>query len=137
MKFQLALAVAALFSFSEARWSYDSTSSSSSEPECHALQILKHGKCVCPSPLFEGPLKGDYNCYCGYQEFKSGVKEEVLAEPLPEGGYRCACYKDDHGRKTKWDEHKKECVPVKGEIKEHEKRYAPLFHKSKYLKHRY
>ena len=115
MKYQVAFAFAALFGTSLAEEYSSSTSSSSSELECEALQIMDDGKCVCPAPLEAGPIEGDYNCYCGYQEFKSGIKEEILAEPLPEGGYRCACYRDDYGRKTEWDADKKECVPLPGE----------------------
>ena len=102
MKFQVALLTSALLgSIHASRWY--SGIHRTREPQCQALQVPENGKCVCPAPLFEGPIKGDYNCYCGYQVFKSTIKEEVLAEPLPEGGYRCACYRNDHGEKTEWD----------------------------------
>ena len=108
MKFQLVLAVAAFFASTEAKYYH--------HKRCDGpLQELKHGECKCPFPLFDGLIKGDYNCYCGAQKFKSGVFEEILAYPAPKGShypYTCACYKDDHGNKTEWNYEKRRCEAV-------------------------
>lgn len=87
--------------------------SSKHELTCYGLQFQKGYECACPAPLKKGPLKGDWNCYCGTQDLDPEVVDVVaLEDPTAEKGYTCQCFVDREGRKTVWDEKIKECVPI-------------------------
>ena len=102
---------------------------------CYGLQFQHGYECVCPAPLEKGPLIGDWNCYCGTQDFQTQVADVVaLQDPTAKNGYACQCFVDREGRKTVWDEYKKECIAVQ----EHEKYPSgPIYKARHYSSHKW